>query len=326
MVITRRSLAGTAAFALLTACGSSGGGGGSTTGFAGALDSVSATGAVGNIARMRELGIIDDAKHSTDPRWSRVAGVGFERLANYTALLPGAIGLDVYRADRAMSVGRAPNTAIRIDGAIDAGAVTSKLKSLGAKARTFDGTTGLSFGTDNSIDPAGPLSQRLHMVNELDQVVVDPHRFAASPSGTALGPVLGHGDPLLDAPHMRQIADCLGDVVAAIVSTPPRGHNSAVIAVGVRDPGSLGKPHEEVVCSAPADGRSDAVRAAFGRSFALSAVDPRSREPLSHYVGAAKVDTPDGTVRAVLTVQADQSPGYVFVAYQVNGATSWDGS
>lgn len=336
MVIKTRALGavlGTALLATVTACGSSGGGSDTSDGgLADALGSVSVSAGVpktvsyGDIARLRELGVIDATKDTMNPQWNHVTGVGFDELADVSVILKTAIDLDVFTADRAVTVGEPPATAVRIDGAIDADAVTAKLKALGAKPRSFDGIDGLSFGDDNTIDPDSKVARQLHVLNALDQVVVTSDHFAASPNSAALSAALGRGDSLLDAPHFQQIAGCLGDVVAAVISTPSHPQNSAVIAVGVRAPGSLTKDHEEVVCSAPADGKTAAVQTAFKKNFALNALDERTREPLSHYAGASKVDTPDGTVRAVLTVKADQEPGYVLSAYYAAATTHWDGS
>ena len=260
------------AAALLVATSCSSGSGGKPTassGVAAAMASVSGTGAAtsyfeyGNMKRLRQLGIVSaDAQGDqvVDAAWNHVVGYGASAVVASARLLPGVVGLNLFSSDRAVTIGTPPNTALRIDG-VDTDAIKAKLTKLGAKPRDFGGTSGLSFGRDNSIAD-NRIAQTLFLPNQLDQIIATNGPFAASPNAATLERVRDDDPSLLDTGHYRDLADCLGNVIAAAVTAAKPQDRSTVRAVGVRDPGSLHGQRSEVVCFLPASGKHDAVLAA----------------------------------------------------------------
>ena len=307
------SLAAAATAALVaTSCSSSSGDKASSSsgGVGAAMATVSGAGAAstyfeyGNMKRLRELGVVNataqgGTDHVVDTVWEHVVGYGASAVAASARLLPGVIGLNLFASDRAVTIGTPPNTALRIDG-VDTDAITARLTKLGAKPRDFDGTSGLSFGRDNAIAD-NRIRQTLFLPNQLDQIIATDGSFAASPNAATLEKVRGHEASLLDTGRYHDIADCLGDVIAAAVSASKPRDRSTVRAVGVRDPGSLHGQVSEVVCFVPASGQHDAVLAAAKAHLSRSAYDPVSRQPLSQYATDVAVDAPGALVRAVLT-------------------------
>ena len=285
MPISRR--AATVAFAALavtleaalTACSSSSGSGGSS-GLQQAMASTSGGSAAtaefqyGNMARLRELGIVDATRKPViDTRWQQVVGYGSGQFFSLAIGLKKVISLDLLAADSTVMIGTPPNTAIRISGGVDKAAMTAKLKSLGAKPRTFGSTTGLSLAADNEINRTPALANS-GLVNQLDQVVVDDDSMTSSPNGATLQQALGSGTSLLDTGAYHDLADCLGDVIAADIRPAPASDTStAEFAVGVRDPGSKsGVDHEVLVRPAA---RWEAHRAAHCPQQAPRAVRDR---------------------------------------------------
>jgi hypothetical protein len=334
MPISRRvAAAATAALALaVTACSSDSSDSGSS-GLEQAMSSVSGAGVAkaefqyGDMGRLRELGIVDSKrKPIIDTRWQQVVGYGSGQFGTIAVALTKVIALDVLAADSTTTIGTPPNTAIRISGGVDKAAVTAKLKALGAKPRTFGGTDGLSLAADNEITHAGPLANS-GLVNQINQVVLTDDSMTSSPNGATLQQALGTGPSLLDTGAYRDLADCLGDVIAAdILAAPPSDKNAAVFAVGVRDPSSKSGVDREVLCALPRDGKSDALRAALGKNLALSATDPTTRAPISQYASKSEVGSSGDAVQVVLTMKSDGPVGYTLQALLRGSLPVWDGT
>lgn len=336
--MTRPTLAGSAvAVALLTvlvACSSSG----LTperTALAAAMDSVSGSGPAstyfefGDLAAMRRLHMSTATGPGTGKpaqRWQRIVGLGSSQLAQYSRLLPQYTALRIFAADRAVTIGQPPNTAIRLDGAINAAAIRRKLVALGAKPRAFGDTTGLSFGADNSVHLNSPLASELYLVNQLDQVVVDKHRFAASPNAATIEKALDGGKSLLATGDEAKLADCLGDVIAAVIVAPTKDARTTLIGVGYPRPASATGVAHEVLCADPAAGQQQAVRDAFKRQLAPSATDPARQVPLRSYVSSTAVPQAGSMVQAVLTLRDSAPVGYLLAGLVQNLYRVWDGS
>jgi hypothetical protein len=283
----------------------------------------------GSPAALRELGVLHPAalQHNgklADPRWYGVIGVGAQSLANQAFRLPTVLGLNVFAANSDVSIGQPPNAAIRIDGAIDASAVTAKLRGLGAEPRRFGGARGLSFGPDNSVDVKSKIAQELSMVNQLDQVSVTDEHFAASPNGASLQQVIGDPDPsLLDTAPYGQMADCLGDVLAAVITTDGDSRVS-MIGVGVRTPASATATRHEIVCVQPRAGATSAVLSAIRKNAAPDATDPTTNAPMSTYVVHTAVTSDAPFVQADLTMKPATPPGFVIQLLYKRAVQFWD--
>ncbi|HZZ95985.1 MAG TPA: hypothetical protein VFE19_03160 [Jatrophihabitantaceae bacterium] len=334
MPISRRTATAAAAVlaVALTACSSDSNGAGSTE-LAKAMSSVNGAGAAktefqfGDMKRLRELGIADPkAKPVIDARWQLVVSYGAGRFTSLSIGLSKLIALDILATDTMVTIGTPPNTAVRISGGVEKTAVTAKLKALGAKPRTFGGTSGLSLAPDNAINRMPALANP-GLLNDLNQVVVDDDSMTMSPNGATLQQALGNRSSLLDADGYRDLADCLGDVIGAdIRPAPPSDRNAAVYAVGVRDPGTKAGPDREVVCVLPRKGNSGAVHAAFAKNLALSAPDPITRAPISQYLAKSKVGSIGEAVQAVLTAKSKTPIGYALGSLLRGALPVLDGS
>jgi hypothetical protein len=321
--------------ATVTACSSdsSGSSGSGASGLEQAMSSVSGSGVAktqfqyGDMKRLRELGIVDSKrKPIVDARWQQVVGYGSGRFATFALVLPKVIALDVLAADSMVTIGTPPNTAIRISGGVDKAAVTAKLKALGAKARTFGDTPGLSLAADNELSHASQLANS-GLVNDINQVVIDDDTMTSSPNGATLQQALGNGTSLLDTGAYQDLADCLGDVIAAdIMSAPPSDKNAAVFAVGVRNPDSKSGVDREVFCALPRSGSAAALRAALGKNLALSATDPTTRAPISQYATKSEVGSSGDAIRVVLTMKSDGPVGYTLDSLLRGAMPVWDGT
>ncbi|HEY1485555.1 MAG TPA: hypothetical protein VGF84_05595 [Micromonosporaceae bacterium] len=320
--------------------GTSGSGTSAKSGLAAAMASVSGTGSAaqyfeyGDLATMRRLGILrptpDGSAAPIDHRWIGVVGLGGVDLITYSKVLHGLIDLNVLTGGAAIAIGNPPNDATRIDGAQDRKAVLAKLTALGAKPRSFGGTAGLSFGPDNSIDLSGKLSDPKYgtLGLHLRQIAVTDNTFAVSANGATLEKVLAAGDrSLLDTPHFQGLADCLGDVVGAIVLADPAiDTRAALVGIGVRTPVSAGGTVDDVLCILPKPGDQDSVHQSLTQRLAPHATDPISHQPLSTYVSKTAVDNVGGLVRAVLTLKSTAPAGYLIEGVERNLASYWDGS
>ena len=318
--------------AALTACSSSSGSGGSS-GLQQAMASTSGGSAAtaefqyGNMARLRELGIVDaKRKPVIDTRWQQVVGYGSGQFLSLAIGLKKVIALDLLAADSTVMIGTPPNTAIRISGGVDKAAMTAKLKSLGAEPRTFGSTTGLSLAADNEINRTPALANS-GLVNQLDQVVVDDDSMTSSPNGATLQQALGRGTSLLDTGAYHDLADCLGDVIAADIRPAPASDTStAEFAVGVRDPGSKSGVDHEVLCALPRDGKSTTLRTALSKHLALSAIDPTTRAPISQYATRSQVGSSGAAVQVVLTMKPDGPVGFLLDSVLRGALPAWDGT
>lgn len=326
----------TAALFAVVACSSSSGGN-PKTGLQQAMASVPASSAsrtyfeYGSPAALRELGVLHPAAVQNngkvfDPAWSRMPDVGTGPLGDRALLLPRVLSLNEFAADTAITIGQPPDIATRIDGAINPAAVSAKLRGLGAKPRTFGSVKGLSFGADNSENPNSKLTRELYVADDLDQVVVTNELFAASPNSATLQKIIGdNGTSLLDTGSYGDMADCLGDVLAATV-TDQGDSRTALYGVGVRTPASATATRHEVVCFQARPGATSTVLAAVRHNVASDAVDPVSDQRMSYLVTHAAVTTEGSFVQADLTMSRHTRPGFVIQLLYNRVLPYWDGS
>lgn len=338
MPMLRRTVAVLAAVLLTPGVAACGSGGSKQTGLAAAMDSVSGSGPAqqyfeyGNVARMRQLGLIDAAAVSGTggkllpyPEWSRVVPLGAGDFGPSAIPIDDATGLNIYAVDSAVSIGQPPNHATRFTGTIDAPVITSKLESAGARARRFDGTAGLSFGKDNVINLQNKLVRETNLVNAIDQVVVSKTQFAASPNAVTLAKVRGGGTSLLHTGNYGDLANCLGDVLGAAILRVDRG-NTAVAAVGIRNPMSVGAVQHEVLCILPAAGKQHVVHVAVSQRLALTATDPVQQVKISRWASAVEVHDAGSLVQVVVTLRKSALRGMLLAGLYQNQIGYWDGS
>lgn len=251
-------LACSLALAGLSACGDSGGGG-SDAGLRDALDDVSAGPsseryfAYTDVAAVRDAASTPEISSETFRRWATPLSLGAPQLTQRRR--PG--GVDVFSADRYLSVGAGGDTASRADG--------------------LDGdTAALTEGIEDASSEDGTVA------------------IATSPA--ALEEVLGDGDaPLGDREGYATSAACLGDVVAAAVGPIPDGDHD-LVAIGMRggdDPVDvlciIGDA-DQVARAADALGRAEQLAGApvetgdsDGRNWARVLRTPEDNEPLGFF-------------------------------------------
>ncbi|MGV9308257.1 hypothetical protein ACWDLG_33210 [Nonomuraea sp. NPDC003727] len=256
----------------------------------------------GDMAHWRALGVVTADGLGDDRRWLAAVGYGFGDLASRIDLLPERTGIKAFATDRAVSVGRPPDTAVRMEGGLDAAAISEKLTALGAKPRTIGGQEGLTFAPDHEIRQTR-LTAELGLVTQLNQVVVTRSALvagaAAAPVAAALG---GGGSSLDDRPEHVAVAECLGDVVTATVFAPQQPAGVSLYGVGLRRPAGPGDQAVNVVCVLP---RIAEVTQTFTSRFTLQAqVGGKPLAQLADKVEHDEVRSGDLTVRrATVTIK-----------------------
>jgi hypothetical protein len=256
----------------------------------------------------------------------RVTGVGTGSLNTVSLRLADALALNVFAADTAISIGEPPNTATEINGSLDATAIKAKLHDLGATPRRFGDVDGLSFGPDNSIDLDRDLTSELQVTNQLDQVAVTDQRFAASPNSATLQQILDErSTALIDTDSYQGMSDCLGDVLAAIITT--RGDSRVtMIGIGVRTPASATATRHEIVCLLPRPGAAGAVMSSARNKAVPDDLGNNANSRLSAYLAHAGVATKGKFVQIDLTMKPGGLPGLVINLLFDRTIQYWDGS
>lgn len=337
-------LAGTAL--AVTACSSSGakpadpfatGGAASGTALARAMDEVSGSGPAssyfefGDMAGLRRLGVIEPATlrpqtaAAVDPRWNG-ALYGTGPIGSAVNFLPDLIDLNVFGVDTAVAIGEPPDVAVRLDGPLDAKTISTKLAGVGAKPRQIGATPGLSFGPDNSINSQSPFMAQLQLQNQLDQIVVSDHGFAASANAPTLLRALGQGQSLLHTGSDARLAACLGDAVAAVVMTEGTDAHVTGYGLALQRPAARTDPLHEVLCVSPRPGQQSAAYVAMQQRFSLSAVEPYHQVPISRLTSKTEVTEVGDLVRVIVTIPASEPPWLLAQSVQLNEVRYWDGA
>jgi hypothetical protein len=324
------------AVALLTVVGCSSSGdrsGAGNSGLATALAKIPATGttiryvAYTDMARLRADGIVNRSAGSSQSvafGWDQIASLGTGDLYRQSSSLPAVLGLDLHDVDSAVATGASIRpAAYDFTGHFDASAITGKLTRLGGKPHVFGSAHGLSAAPHVISDK---LARRQFYAGEtLDQVIVTSGEFASSTTAADLPDGPDAATSLADEARYVTIADCLGDVIGALIRTAAAHSNSVLVAAGIRDPGKPDGQPREVLCSVPAAGKQAAVRAGFARAFAAGATDPLTGHPVSATVSSAHVSVTSGAVRAELVTQGPLV-GYLINALYGRAARYWDGT
>ncbi|GGS67431.1 hypothetical protein GCM10010156_27970 [Planobispora rosea] len=224
----------------------------------------------GDLAHWRDIGLATDQGPGRDKTWLPVIGYGLGELVRAGRPLTERTGITPYAADHAVSIGVPPDTAVRIDGGVDVEAIKTKLTVLGGRPGKIGDHDGLSLADDHALDPDGPLID-LGLVNQLNKVVVTGSTVAVGSAAAPVSAVLGGERSLVDVSAHAAVADCLGDVVTAVLTVPQGSGAVALYGVGLRRPASPGDTPVNVICVAPRSGAITAVRQALTAELTTAA-------------------------------------------------------
>ncbi|WP_447006827.1 hypothetical protein ACRAKI_10310 [Saccharothrix isguenensis] len=272
------------------------------TGLLGALAGVRATDEstvlveYGDVAAVRALVERDAARFRT------LQGYGYSDLAGRSRVLPDLVGFDPTRANTALRVGQSPKWAAVLRMDVDVAAVDAKIAALGGE-RAGSGTW--TTARDGEIDRDGALA-KAGIVTGFQHVRAEAGAVAHAPTGAALKWVTEPaGDRSLAAdPMIGELARCLGDVSAAMISKPTSG---LPVAAGVRT--TPAGEATEVVCVP--DENPNAVKDVVRTNLDTGA--------WSTVVPDATVEQPadqPGVVRVLAPTAPDTGAGRVLVALQ----------
>lgn len=285
----------------LTGCGGDGGGG--SGGLSDALDAVSATPAAEqsfaytDVAAVRDETQLPQPGRKLDPgfmRWNVPATLGAPLLAQRAFEIRGPDGqnVDLFAADRFITIGFGGDAATRIDG--------------------FDGAT-------------EPLTRLMDASTAKDGTVVVAAEAGARDAALGQG-----GDALGSRDEYAAAADCLGDVLAAQISPAKTSgfpeDAGDLVAVGVRG----GDEPADVLCVVGDGDQVKRTEAALHAGLDPDAVSRATNRHISDEVAKVEFATGDSDGRAWARVEAfpksDGRLGYLYRAvYQMLLARTWFG-
>ncbi|PSL53607.1 hypothetical protein B0I31_10854 [Saccharothrix carnea] len=272
------------------------------TGLLGALAGVRATAESSVLVEYGDVAAVRALSGKDAERFRGLLGYGYSDLAGHSPVLPELVGFDPAEATTALRVGQPPTWAAVLRMEVDVAAVEGKLAGLGGR-REASGTW--VTGEDNGIDPDGPLAEA-GIVTGFQRVRVESGAVRRSVSGEALKWVTeAPGDKsLADDPMIGELARCLGDVSAAVISKPKSG---LPVAAGVRT--TPDGEATEVVCVPDENPKAlmDLVRTNL------------EAPPWSEVLGGASVEQPadqTGVVRVLAPTTSDARVGRVLAASQ----------
>lgn len=275
-------------------------------GLLGALAKVRATEQTAALVEYGDVAAVRDLMAS-DERFRTLAGFGYSDIATAATQLAEQVGIDPRAAGEAVRVGRPPTWAGVLRVEVDVAAVNGRFDGFGAKRADEAGATTWITAGDDEVESTGPFA-RMGVVSGFNKVRVAADSVAYAPSGRALTWVVDAGGSTL-AGHevVGALAACLGDVVAAVLTTTP-----TPLAAGVRRSG------EEVACAT-----TDDPAAARGRVGAKvsSPTAPRGGRPWTAVLPDARVEVPTdraGVVRVVAPTAPGVPVGRVVQALQRN--------
>ncbi|MBY8847558.1 hypothetical protein [Saccharothrix longispora] len=198
------------------------------TGLLGALAGVRAAAGSTSYVEYGDVAAVRALVAADGQRFGGLAGYGYSDLAARAGKVAEVVGFDASAATSALRVGEPPTWAavLRLD--VDVAAVEGKLTALGGE-RDRSGTW--TTAGDGEVVPGGPLA-KTGVVSGFQQVRVEPGVVRHGTGGEALRWVADPGDrTLADDPMTGELARCLGDVVAAVITGPKAG---LPLAAGVR--------------------------------------------------------------------------------------------
>jgi hypothetical protein len=254
----------------------------------------------GNVAAARAL-LEADRK-----RFVTVTGFGLGNLRSYAKVVSEDLGFDPLTFRQAIAAGSPPDWSAIIWGDYDVKAVNNRFAEMGVERSNQGISTTWTASADGKIRLNNPLA-RVAGPSTLNNVRTAPGSFAYSPKRDTLFWVTDPGgDTLAEDPTMKTLAQCLGDVIAAIIS---RAENSTeTLAVGVRAPSTTDVT--EVICVAPGPRDPASIRDHATGELA-NGKSPRANRPWSELLPNAKVEVtgfPDPFVRITANPGADSPP------------------
>jgi hypothetical protein len=217
-------------------------------------------------------------------RTRSLRGTGLGNLAQYTVTIKDGVGLDLLAMHKAIRVGIPPQWAGLVEGDYDVGAVNKQLAAHGVHRDSGDDeASNWSSGADNELRADGPMAGIVPL-NEFTKLRTAKGSFAYSPNQD-LGWVTDPGeDTLAEDPAMRDLADCLGDVLSAHISAV--GPSKLMVASGVR--ATSPQDATEIICAEPG---SDLAAQLQQRAMSQLSDGQTTREqPWSQILPGAKVD------------------------------------
>ncbi|MEU6152105.1 hypothetical protein ABZ816_19120 [Actinosynnema sp. NPDC047251] len=310
--------AAAAVLAALAGCGTTSGTpvGGTTvveqpnaTGLLGALRKVRATEQSALLVEYGNVDAVRELKESDPQRFRSLEGYGYSDLAGKAPVLRDAAGFDPRGAAEAIRVGKPPAWAGVVWLQVDVGLVNSKFERTGAKrADEADATTWIT-ANDDEVDLKSPFAE-LGIVTGFNKVRVAGDSIAFGPSAKTLGWVVEPGGVTLGGDNpVSELAECLGDVVAAMIATGPTS-----VAAGIRVDGDQ---VDEVVC-APSDQPGEVSRRVQAK---LDDVSPQGGPVWSTVLRDARAEAPGdrpGMVRVVVPAGPGTVAGRVFQSFLRN--------
>lgn len=257
----------------------------------------------GNVAATRAL-------HEADrERFVTLTGFGMGNLRTYYKVVSEDLAFDPLTMRAAIMAGNPPGWSAIIWGDYDVNAVNNRFAGLGIERASNGDTTTWTTSADGTIDLNRPIV-KIAGATTLNNVRTAPGSFAFSPTRDTLSWVTDPGgDTLAKDPTMKTLAQCLGDVVAAII-TRAEGRTESV-AVGVRAPSTTDVT--DVICVAPGTRDPASIRDHATGQLA-GGQSPQANRPWSELLPNAKVETaslPDPVVRITATPGAGNPPGRV---------------
>jgi hypothetical protein len=274
----------------------------SATGLLGALAGVRATDESSLLVEYGDVAAIRALVERDATRFRTLQGYGYSDLAGRSRLLPDLVGFDPAQANTALRVGQSPKWAAVLRMDIDVAAVDAKIAALGGK-RAGSGTW--TTAEDGEVDLDGALA-KAGIVTGFQHIRVDPGSVAHAPTGATLKWITEPaGDRSLAAdPMIGELARCLGDVSAAVISKPTSG---LPLAAGVRT--TPAGESTEVVCVP--DENPNAVKDLVMTNLETGA--------WSTVLSGATVEQPadqTGMVRVLAPTAPDTGAGRVLMALQ----------
>ncbi|MGH3319899.1 MAG: hypothetical protein ACRDN9_06895 [Streptosporangiaceae bacterium] len=239
-----------AAAALVPACaacasgdtGAAGeGNGGKTTsarttseGLLGALTQVQDTKAArayveyGDIETLRQL-----SRGEPTSRFQSVQGIGYSQLAPRADKIADKSGIDPRQADSAVTAGEPPKRVGRLEGSFDVDDINSRLARLGGKQRSVEGGTLWVWHKGGAVDFRNDPFPGL--VGLFNVILVEPDAITYGRTVDMVEHMHKRGkDTLATSTRHREMARCLGDVVAAILTAGAGENGGQLYGVGLR--------------------------------------------------------------------------------------------
>jgi hypothetical protein len=248
-------------------------------------------------------------------------GPNASSVVDAAAGLRSRFALDPLAAGDLVSVGGSYSFGLRIDG-VDGRGLASALVADGGRRHDVGEYAEIATG-EYAVVPDPLLDLGVHGLGAF--AALGPRVAALAMSDRALAALLGQSERLLDEPLYRAAVACLGDVVAArmvpdklLVSTEL---GVELVAVGVA-------ADHEVLCTVGGSAeRAAAVQEALRSGFAPDAGDPITGGRVGRSVAEAEVARGEyegvQAVRAELTLQPAEAPGYLFGALARASVVGW---